>query len=199
MGGRPIHSELQVLVFSNVAREIIEKLGWITYFTRLQQPHETVATMILQNFQEGYSMVRGIQIAVTDEIIVEVSGLPAQGTIWTHKKVRLQEAMNIFQEEGQTLVVKGKGVQLESLGEPWMELAKVVQAYITCDGRKDVVRPRHLKLLVVLKKKCTVNFPAFLNSLLDDIAHSIRKAWHTDMVVSHHFLIRLIVSRSLTQ
>ena len=85
------------------------------------------------------------------------------------------------------------------LGEPWTELARIVQSYITCDGRKDVVRPRHLKLLAVLKQKCTINLPAFLNSLLHDIACGIRKAQHADMVVSHHCLIRLIVSYSLTQ
>ena len=74
-----------------------------------------------------------------------------------------------------------------------------MQAYITCNGRKDVVRPRHLKLLAVLKQKCTINLPTFLNSLLHDIAHGIRKAQHADMVVSHHCLIRLIVSYSLAQ
>ena len=71
--------------------------------------------------------------------------------------------------------------------------------YITCDGRKDVVRPRHLKLLAILKQNCTINLPTFLYSLFHDTARGIRKAQHADMVVSHHCLIRLIVSRSLTQ
>ena len=96
-------------------------------------------------------MVRGRQIVVSDEIIVEVSSIPAQGTIWTQKKIRIREAINFFQDHGQTLVIKVKGVHPTSLGEPWTELARIVQAYITCDRRKDVVRPRHLKLLVVLK------------------------------------------------
>ena len=107
--------------------------------------------------------------------------------------------MKFFQDDEHTLVVKGRGVQQMSLVEPWTELARIVQAYITCDGRKDVVRPHHLKLLVVLKQKCTINFPAFLNSLLHDTTRGIRKAQHADMVVSHHCLIRLIVSHSLAQ
>ena len=45
-------------------------------------------------------MIRGRQIGVTDEIIAEVFGLKAEGAIWTHKKVKLQEAMNIFRDEG---------------------------------------------------------------------------------------------------
>ena len=107
--------------------------------------------------------------------------------------------MEIFQEEGQSLTVKGKGVLPATLGEPWTELEKIVQSYITCEGRKDVVRPRHLKLLAVLKGKCSINLPALLNSLLHDAARSLKKAQHIDAVVSHHRLIRLIVSHSLTQ
>ena len=98
---------------------------------------------------------------MSDEIIAEVSSIPAQGTIWTQKKIRIHEAIKIFQDDGQTLTVKGRGVHPASLGEPWIELARIVQAYITCDGRKDVVRPRHLKLLAVLKQKCTINLPHF--------------------------------------
>ncbi len=97
------------------------------------------------------------------------------------------------------MAIRGKGVLPATLGEPWAELAKIIQSYITCEGRKDVVRPRHLKLLAVLKQKCSVNLPAFLNSLLHDVARSIKKAQHVESVVSHHGLIRLIVSHSLTQ
>ena len=107
--------------------------------------------------------------------------------------------MEIFQDEGQSLTVNGKGVLAATLGEPWTELAKIVQSYITCEGRKDVVRPRHLKLLAVLKEKCSVNLLALLNSLLHDVARSLKKAQHVEIVVSHHGLIRLIVSHSLTQ
>ena len=78
---------------------------------------------------------------------------------------------------------------LANLGEPWAELARIMQSYITCDGRKDVVRPRHLKLLPVLRQKCAINLLAYLISLLHDATLNIRKSRHTEMVVSHHGLI----------
>ena len=79
-------------------------------------------------------MVGGKQIAVTKEIILEVTGLPDLGPIWTIKKERLQKIVELYQDEGQELTVKGKGVLPATLGEPWSELAKVVQSYITCEG-----------------------------------------------------------------
>ena len=128
-----------------------------------------MALEFLQNLQEDYSIVRERRIAVTDDVIAEVSGLPATGPVWMRRKERLQKIMEIFQDEGQSLTVKGKGVLPATLGEPWTELEKIVQSYITCERRKDVVRPHHLKILAVLKHKCTVNLPAFLNTLLHDI------------------------------
>jgi len=199
MGGRAIRREPQVLTVSAAAQEILERAGWLTYLNHLQDSNETVAMELLQNLQEDYSIVMGRQIAVTDDIIAEVSGLPATRPVWTQKKERLQKIMEIFQDEGQSLTIKGKGVLPATLGEPWAELARTVQSYITCEGRKDVVRPRHLKLLAVLKQKCSVNLPALLNSLLHDVARSLKKAQHVESVVSDHGLIRLLVSHSLTQ
>jgi len=90
--------------------------------------------------------VRGIQITVTDVVIVEVSGLPAEGPVWADKRLKLHDAMENFRDEGQELIKKGKGIQSSSLGDPWGELARIFQNYITCDGCRDVVRPRQLKL-----------------------------------------------------
>ena len=156
MGGKTIRSEPHKLTASAAAREILENAGWLNYFNRLQESNEAVALEFLQNLQENHSIVGGKRIEVTEDIIAETSGLPAVGPRWELKKERLQKVMEIFQSEGQSLTVKGKGVLSTTLGEPWTELAKIVQSYITCEGRKDVVRARHLKLLAVLKGKCFV-------------------------------------------
>jgi len=50
--------------------------------------------------QEDHSTVRERHIAITDDIIAEVSGLPAAGPMWTLKKERLQKIIETFQDEG---------------------------------------------------------------------------------------------------
>ena len=97
-------------------------------------------------------MVRGIQISTTLEILVEVTGLPNMGIQWTRWYKELKEAVETFTDPREELDKKGKGINPSTLKEPWKELAGVIQRYITCDGRYDVIRPRHLKLLVALKK-----------------------------------------------
>ena len=75
-----------MLTISAAAWEILARAGWLTYLNHLQQSNKTVAIEFLQNLQEDYSTVRGRHMAVTDEIIAEVLGLPP---VWTLKKERL--------------------------------------------------------------------------------------------------------------
>jgi len=89
-----------VLAVSDATREILARAGWLTYFNRLHESNETVAIEFLQNLQEDHSTVRGKCIAIIDDIIAEVSGLPATGPVWTLKKERLQKIIEIFQDEG---------------------------------------------------------------------------------------------------
>ena len=96
MGGKTVRSEPQEFTVSAAAREILENARWLNYFSRLQESNEAVALEFLQNLQENYSIVGGKRIAVTDDIIAEVSGLPATGLVWTLKKRRLQKVMEIF-------------------------------------------------------------------------------------------------------
>ena len=100
MGGRAIRREPQVLTVFTAAREILARERWLTYLNRLQESNETMAIEFLQNLQEDYSIARGRQITVTDDIIAEVSGLPATGPVWTLKNERLQKIIEIFQDKG---------------------------------------------------------------------------------------------------
>jgi len=81
--------ELLMLAVSDVAREILARARWLTYFNRLQESNETISIEFLQNLQEDHSIIRRKCIAITDDIIAEVSGLPATGPIWMLKKERL--------------------------------------------------------------------------------------------------------------
>lgn len=128
-----------------------------------------------------------------------MSRLPAEGALWVNKILKLYDVIVVFKDERHELIIKGKGVIPSSLGEPWGELARVIQNYTTCDGQIDVIRSHQLKLLVVLKQKCSVNLPAYLNFLLHDTNYRIKKSQCIETVMSHHCLIRLIVSYNLAQ
>lgn len=78
---------------------------------------------------------KGRRITVSEAVIAEVFGLLVEGVLWAKKHIMLQDGMEIFRDAGEELTRKGKGIQPSSLGEPWPELASVIQRYITSDGR----------------------------------------------------------------
>jgi hypothetical protein len=111
----------------------------------------------------------------------------------------LKEVVEYFVEPGEELDKKGKGLNPSALSEPWRELEGVIQRYITCDGRYDVVRPCHLKLLATLKQRLVINLPFFLNAMLHEVAARTQKAKDPVTIISHHGLVKLIVNRALSQ
>jgi hypothetical protein len=102
-----------------------------------------------------------------------------------------------FEKLGEEFDKKGKGLNPTTLSEPWRELAGVVKRYITCYGRYDVVRPRHLKMMAVLKQRLVLNLPFFFNSMLHEVAGRTQKSKDPANVISHHGLVKLIVDRAL--
>jgi len=117
-GGRIIRREPTLLQVTYQDREILNHLGWIEYFNRLQGFDTNIALAFFQNLQQEISIFRGIQIPVIDAIITEVTGFPNEGTKWTGKYTTLQEVLESFAKPGEEFDKKGKGLNPSTLSEP---------------------------------------------------------------------------------
>jgi hypothetical protein len=124
MGGISVHREPTLLQVIEQAREILHHLEWTEYFSHLQGYDTNVTLEFFQNLQGEISMVQGIQILVTSEILAEITGLPNTGIQWTGKYMKMREAVESFTELGEELDKKGKGLNPSTLSEPWKELAR---------------------------------------------------------------------------
>jgi hypothetical protein len=199
MGGRSVRWEPTLLQVTEHAREILHHLGWTEYFNRLQGYDTDITIEFFQKLQGETSMVRDIRIPVTQEIVAEVTGLPNTGIQWSGRYTMLKEAVESFVDPGEELDKKGKGLNPNTLSEPWKELAGVIQRYITCDGRYDVIHPRHLKLLAALKQWLVINLPFFLNAMLHEVAIRTQKEKDLVTIINHHGLVKMIVNKALSQ
>jgi hypothetical protein len=85
MGGRSVCRELTLLQVTEQAREILHRLGWTKYFSHLQGYDTNVMLEFFQNLQGEISMVQGIQISVTSEIVAEFTCLLNTGIQWIGK------------------------------------------------------------------------------------------------------------------
>jgi hypothetical protein len=94
---------------------------------------------------------------------------------------------------------KGKGLNPNTLSEPWKELVGIVQRYITYDGRYDVIRSCHLKFLAALKQRLVLNVSFFLDTVLHEVALRTQKSKDPVTVINNHRLVKLIMGKALSQ
>jgi hypothetical protein len=142
MGGAVIRKEpttKALLEHYPAAYQIFEQAGWLNYFCRLQAYNEWKVLQFTRNLQENHSVVAGIRISVTEQDISEVSGLPIDGKrTFSRKNIIGTVQQNFFLPE-ERIVLKGRGVHLNSLPPPWPEVARFIKHYLTYEGRYQVV------------------------------------------------------------
>lgn len=71
-------------------------------------------------------MIRGRKIIVTDAVIAEVFRLLVEGPVWANKILKLQVSIEVFNNEGQDLIFKGKR---SSTAIPWRIMGKTSQSH----------------------------------------------------------------------
>jgi hypothetical protein len=123
MGGSTVRYEpatLDSLSLHPEAYQIFLQADWISYFKKLKEFSEDEVLEFSQNLTKGYSMVNGERISVTEASIVVVTGFPRMGDRWFHRKTHLLDAQKGFLINTEQVQTKGKGVDINSLPEPWV-------------------------------------------------------------------------------
>jgi hypothetical protein len=172
---------------------IFENAGWIVYFEQLQGFNENHALEFARNLDGEQSMVRGMRIPVTEEIIAEVNHLPRTRERWFVHKTPLPTAKADFLREGEVVWPRGKGMALESLPHPWEQVAEFVKRYITCADRYKVVFNSDFILLSHLCHQNLINMPYYLLKALHNMAHYVRTSRVPLTCLTHHGLINLLI------
>jgi hypothetical protein len=177
---------LDSLLLHLEAYQIFLQADWISYFKKLKGFDEDEVLEFSQNIIEGYSMVNGVRILVSEESIASVTGLPRIGDRWFNRKTHLSDAQKGFLVNTDQVQNKGRGVDFNSLPEPWGKVAEFLKRYITCEGRYQVVYFSDFILLSHLRHQKFINIPYFLLHSLHNMAHFEKKSKNPKNCVSNH-------------
>ena len=82
MGGSAVRHEpgsISLLQLFPEVYQIFQQEGWTVYFERLGEFNQEQVLEFAQNLEDNFSVVQGVRISVTEDDIVQVSGLPAEG------------------------------------------------------------------------------------------------------------------------
>ena len=157
MGGSAIRNEpgsISLLQLFPEVYQIFQQAGWTVYFERLGEFNQEQVLEFAQNLEDNFSVVQGVRISVTEDDIVQVSGLPAEGTRWFSRKQVVLNAQQEFLRPDEQVEPRGRGVSLHSLPQPWPSVAEFIKHYLTCEGRYQVVLKTCLIIVNELNLQC---------------------------------------------
>ena len=127
-----------LLLYPDVYEKFLQ-VGWIYYFKKLQGFNEAEVLEFSQNLVDVYSMVHEVWIPVIEESIVAMTGWPTTRAKWFNMKAHLPDAHRGFIMGNEQVQMKGWGVDVNSLPDPWGKVLEFIKRYITCEGRYQVV------------------------------------------------------------
>jgi len=206
MGRADVRHELESTIFfcSNIdVWQVFVNAGWDTYFERLQGFDEIIKVEFALNLEEDHSRVWGLNIPVTEIAISVISGLPHEGQKWFSRKAPLPEFQEVFLQDGETTIKKGRGYDHQSLPYPRGKVAYFMLRYITCEGHFVVMFKYHFKFLASLRFRHaqihSLNMPFFLWKSLQLMAKFAHHSWQVLVALTNHGLVQLLVIQTLAR
>jgi hypothetical protein len=136
---------------------------------------------------------------VTEQDISTVLGLPIDGTRQFSRKHIIGDVQQSFFLAGERIVLKGRGVQLSSLPPSWLEVARFIKHYLTCEGCYQVVYQHDFLLFSHLRHNRRVNIPYYLLGYLKNMAYYCQKEKDLTQSLTHHCLVQLLINRGFEQ
>ena len=138
-----------------------------------------------------------LKFELTRELIKEATGIVVDGELWFKKIPFTFNSKDFLLPEVETLDW-GKGVQLQNFKPEWREAIRVLQSYITCEGRFALLFKYQISFLHHLNQDSKMNLPFFFLKSLHKISDRVKgHKDHTQQSIFHHGLIKLIVSKVL--
>ena len=178
---------------------IFQAAGWTDFFECLNGFHCESALQFALNLTETHSKVWGLHIEVSEAIMAEVTSLPQVGRTWFRHQTPATAAVQDFLMEGEQVQMRQRGIVLQSLPQPWNQVAIFLKKYITHEGRYQTVYNSELPLLSHLCHRILLNIPYYLLNDLHHMAWFVQAAKHPLTSLTHHGLIKLIILRNLSQ
>ena len=134
-----------------------------------------------------------MQFKLTKELVAEATGIKNEGELW-FKKVPFTFNAQRYLLSG-VIADWGKGVPIHNFRPEWIESIKVLQIYITCEGRYVFIFKYHFIFLQHLSNESKMNLPFFFLKSLQKMSCRIKEHQnHTKQSIFHHGLIKLIIN-----
>ena len=169
---------------------------WLVFFERIEGYHSEVSYKFAQCLDKDVVSFDTLKFKLTREVIAEETRILDEGEFW-FKKVPFTFDAQRYLLPG-VVAEWGKGVPIQNFKPEWIEPIKILQSYVTYEGRFSFVFKYHSRFLQHLSHESKMNLPLlFLKSLQNMSCRVKEHQDHTEQSVFNHGLIKLIISTLL--
>ena len=137
-----------------------------------------------------------LKFRMTVELIAEATGIKNEGELWFKKLP--------FTFDPQRYLLPNvtpdwnKGILIQNFRKEWIEPIRILQSYVTCEGRYAYVYKYHFIFLQHMVGVSKMNLPFFFLKSLQKMSSRIKQhEYHTSQPIFHRGLIKLIISTVL--
>ncbi len=182
------------------ALALFERAEWYPYCTRLNGSHYQVARSFLEQFNESKVRLPGLKFELSESFISEACRLPVNGERWFKGKVITGGDINYFLKRGHQDPNWAQGLPVRYLKRKWREPVRMIQAYITCEGRFSLVFLYHMRLLFHLAGFKQINLSYFFLRSLMKLSNKVKSnSKLPEHCIYHQGLIKILVTTALEQ
>jgi hypothetical protein len=130
--------------------------------------------------------------------ISEVFHLSTERECW-FKKVKVEERhLNQFLKREHTNPDWSRGISRKWLKDQWREVLKIIQRYLTCDGRYSIINKFHMRFLLHITGDNKLNLPFFLHRSLLKMSEKFQKHPNTPATsLIHPVVIKRLATHEL--
>ena len=176
--------------------ELFQNAGWLYFFKRIDGYNSEVSYQFAKSYKHDMIVFDTLRFKLTVEQISEATGIRNEGEMWFKKLP--------FTFNAQRYLLPGvtpdwsKGILIQSFKSEWVEPIRILQSYITCEGRYAYVFKYHFRFLQHMVGVSKMSLPFFLLKSLQKMSSRVNDHQdHTSQSIFHHGLIKLIISTAL--
>ena len=118
------------------------------FFKKIEGYHVEVSYKFSQCLDKDIVSFDNLKFKLTKELIAEATGMLDEGELWFKKVPFTFNAQKYFLPC--VIVDWGKGVPIHNFKPDWIEPIKVLQSYVTYEGRYAFVFKYHLGFFIIL-------------------------------------------------
>ena len=176
--------------------KLFQKAGQFKYFEKNDGYNSELSYWFSQGLEKNTVLFNTLKIELTRDFIAESANIANEGEFWFKKVPFTFNSQNFLLPN--VVPDWGKGVHVQNFKHEWREPIKILQSYITCEGRYASIFKYHIRFLQHLSHESKMNLPFLFLKILQKMSSRVREHQdHTKQSIFHHGLIKFIISTVL--